>query len=269
MEKNEYRIGDMAQMVGISRDTLRFYEKKGIIAAQKKDNGYRYYSDKDIYKMMYVLYQRKMNYSLEEIESMITEGCSCSRLRSYIQQREEKEAEAIRSHQQAIARLRLTRRDLDNIEENLNRCRINTFPQAYLLKRCPSFQEGLKEWFRLSASRKGLDMTYFYTVYAWNGADLEEKETQLLLYQEAARYLDFGGHMSEIPMTEGRKCVYAVVRSGHPGPDRETLTWMQDWAREKGLKPGNTLYSNNIVSFFKEDDLICHLELYLPLEPDC
>ena len=31
-----YLIGDVAQMVGLSRDALRFYEKKGIIRADKK-----------------------------------------------------------------------------------------------------------------------------------------------------------------------------------------------------------------------------------------
>ena len=38
-EKAEYLIGDVARMVGLSRDALRFYEKKGIINARKKDNG--------------------------------------------------------------------------------------------------------------------------------------------------------------------------------------------------------------------------------------
>lgn len=35
-EKAEYLIGDVARMVGLSRDALRFYEKKGIINARKK-----------------------------------------------------------------------------------------------------------------------------------------------------------------------------------------------------------------------------------------
>lgn len=35
-KKTEYLIGDVAQMVGLSRDALRFYEKKGVINARKK-----------------------------------------------------------------------------------------------------------------------------------------------------------------------------------------------------------------------------------------
>ena len=37
IKQREYLIGDMSEIVGVSRDTLRFYEKKGIIKARKKE----------------------------------------------------------------------------------------------------------------------------------------------------------------------------------------------------------------------------------------
>ncbi len=36
IKQREYLIGDMSEIVGVSRDTLRFYEKKGIIKARKR-----------------------------------------------------------------------------------------------------------------------------------------------------------------------------------------------------------------------------------------
>ena len=38
-KKKEYLIGDVSRIVGMSRDALRFYEKKGVIRSQKKENG--------------------------------------------------------------------------------------------------------------------------------------------------------------------------------------------------------------------------------------
>ena len=38
IKQREYLIGDMSEIVGVSRDTLRFYEKKGIIKARKNQN---------------------------------------------------------------------------------------------------------------------------------------------------------------------------------------------------------------------------------------
>ena len=71
IKQREYLIGDMSEIVGVSRDTLRFYEKKGIIKARKKENGYRYYLEEDLFRLMVILYKRKMNDSLEEIEGYI------------------------------------------------------------------------------------------------------------------------------------------------------------------------------------------------------
>ena len=44
-KKAKYLIGDVANLMGLSRDTLRYYEKRGILSSQRGDNGYRYYTD--------------------------------------------------------------------------------------------------------------------------------------------------------------------------------------------------------------------------------
>ena len=111
-----YLIGDVAQMVGLSRDALRFYEKKGIIRADKKENGYRYYSEDDIYRLMYILYHRKMNTSLEEIGGLMSGQNSTSAMRQHVRQRMAEEEEALRRHNQAIMRLKLVEKDISRIE---------------------------------------------------------------------------------------------------------------------------------------------------------
>ena len=46
-------------LMGISRDTLRHYEKRGLLTAKKAANGYRYYTEADISRFISILYQRK------------------------------------------------------------------------------------------------------------------------------------------------------------------------------------------------------------------
>ena len=45
MNKDRYLIGDVANLMGMSRDTLRHYEKRGLVTAKKAENGYRYYTE--------------------------------------------------------------------------------------------------------------------------------------------------------------------------------------------------------------------------------
>ena len=85
IKQREYLIGDMSEIVGVSRDTLRFYEKKGIIKARKKENGYRYYLEEDLFRLMVILYKRKMNDSLEEIEGYIKGENSVEYMKKHLQ----------------------------------------------------------------------------------------------------------------------------------------------------------------------------------------
>lgn len=267
MEKIEYRIGDVADLVGISRDALRFYEKKGVITARKKENGYRYYSENDIYKLVYILYHRKMNDSLEAIGSMISEGITSASLRAHTRQRIAEEKIQIRRHQQAVTRLKLVEQDLDSIETSLNCCRVKTFPKAYILGTCSSFREGLKEWFRMSSGESGLDMTYFYNVYSYSEKNgLEQEETQLLFYQGAEPCLEAPIDVQAHPLTEAVECVYSVVEYTQADPERQVVEGMARWARSQGLKPGTKVYANNMMSFFKGRSVSYCLELYLVLE---
>ena len=267
MEGQEYRIGDVADLVGLSRDALRFYEKKGVLVARKKENGYRYYSENDIYKLMYVLYQRKMNTSLEEIEGLVWEGTSKSNLKVRTRQRIAEERAKMWSHQQAVTRLKLVERDLESAENCLNVCQVKRFPSAYIMGWCQSLQEGLKEWFRLSSSAAGLDMTYFYKILTYEPEKgLIQEGTNLLLYRGIEPYLDAGIDLSAKQTTQEVDCIYSVVESAQALPDPSVYQWMAEWGRRLGMKPGRRIYSNNMISFFKKDTTTYCLELYLPLE---
>ena len=260
-EKAEYLIGDVARMVGLSRDALRFYEKKGIINARKKDNGYRYYSEDDIYKLMYILYQRKMNTSLEEIEG----GRSMESRRKRIKQRMAEEEETIRMHQQAIARLKLVQRDMDHIEESLNRYSLRRFPKAYIMGQCRDLQHGLREWFRLASTISGLDMTYFYNELTYNGRELTQHGTQLLFYKELEDQLGDAFDPSRYALTEEKMCIYTVLTSRETLPSPEMVSCMVGWGRKHGIEAEGRVYANDMTSFFDEDGATFCLELYMPV----
>ena len=67
MEQREYLIGSAADIMGVSSDTLRFYEKIGLLKTHKRSNGYRYFTEEDLFGLISLLYLRKMHFGLEEI----------------------------------------------------------------------------------------------------------------------------------------------------------------------------------------------------------
>jgi DNA-binding transcriptional MerR regulator len=63
------RIGDIAQATGISRDTLRFYEKRGLLAARRSGNGYRDYPPEAVQWLCHIRTAQSLGFTLAEIEA--------------------------------------------------------------------------------------------------------------------------------------------------------------------------------------------------------
>ena len=51
----ELSISQISEATGLSADTLRYYEKEGILQAKRKENGYRYYDDNDLTDLKYLI----------------------------------------------------------------------------------------------------------------------------------------------------------------------------------------------------------------------
>jgi DNA-binding transcriptional MerR regulator len=69
----KWTIGEVAKLFDVSTDTLRFYEKVGILSSHKNGaNGYRYYSYDEIVVLMDILFFRNMELSVKDIKQIIT-----------------------------------------------------------------------------------------------------------------------------------------------------------------------------------------------------
>ena len=65
------RIGRLAACCEVSRDTLRFYEARGLIKAQRSANGYRDYADDTVQLVAFIRTAQQLGFSLSEIGSNV------------------------------------------------------------------------------------------------------------------------------------------------------------------------------------------------------
>lgn len=71
--KEYYKIGEISNLYDIGPDSLRYYEKIGILNPKRDTNGYRVYSIRDIWKLNVIRDLRKLNFSMERIKSYLNE----------------------------------------------------------------------------------------------------------------------------------------------------------------------------------------------------
>ena len=77
MDQSEYCItaGEFAKMCRTTRDTLRYYEKQGILVPHKNpENGYHYYSYAQISSFYFIKTFRSIDCSVEDIREDLLGG---------------------------------------------------------------------------------------------------------------------------------------------------------------------------------------------------
>ena len=62
-----YSIQEVSQILGMSKDTLRYYDRIGIVSPSREDNRYRRYSKDDLIDLMNIQIMRYADFSLDEI----------------------------------------------------------------------------------------------------------------------------------------------------------------------------------------------------------
>jgi DNA-binding transcriptional MerR regulator len=68
----QYRIGDVTEKLGLSADTLRYYEKIGLLPKVGRNGaGIRFYNDQDLSRLTFIQRAQRMDFTLAEIGELL------------------------------------------------------------------------------------------------------------------------------------------------------------------------------------------------------
>lgn len=73
MEEEYYSIGKVEEICKITKKALRYYDKMGILSPDKvvDDNGYRYYSKRNLLSVPIIKYYKQSGFKLEEMKEFL------------------------------------------------------------------------------------------------------------------------------------------------------------------------------------------------------
>jgi len=121
--KNTYRIGEVSKKFGLNVETLRYYEKIGLLKpVYRSHGGIRLYERTDIDRIKFILRAKMMNFTLNEIKSLLE-------MRERPQQMRE-DARAV------------TRQKLVDIERQISELKVLSQELHQLLDACCCSQQG-------------------------------------------------------------------------------------------------------------------------------
>lgn len=65
-------IGQLAKEVGVGVETVRFYERKGLLdAASRKQSGYRQYDEKSVERLRFIRQAKLVGFTIKEIGELL------------------------------------------------------------------------------------------------------------------------------------------------------------------------------------------------------
>ena len=107
------KTGDLAKRTGVNVETLRFYEKKGLLPVPpRRESGYREYSPESVQRIRFIKRAQELGFSLGEIKDLLAlrvrKGTSCSDVK-------ERAGEKLEEVRQKIADLKAIERALTKL----------------------------------------------------------------------------------------------------------------------------------------------------------
>ena len=133
--KNLLTIGDLSRISGVGRETIRFYERKGLLKEPARDvNGYRLYSTEARRRLSFIIRAKELGFSLTEVSELLSLRAdpvsNCAQMKKRVEVK--------------IAEVKSKIESLENIERILVNLKQNCLGDSVPLGDCPIL-ESLEE----------------------------------------------------------------------------------------------------------------------------
>ena len=135
--KKYFLVGEAAKAVHTTSETLRHYDRIGLVKPSKKDEWtkYRYYTEQDIVRLNTVRALQLMDLSLQEIKKVL-EYDDLEKIIDFLAQAEKKADEKIATLQYSKSKIQLAKADYERKvqgRENLNGIVLKDIPKRVIL----------------------------------------------------------------------------------------------------------------------------------------
>lgn len=102
---NSIGIGTLAKRAGVSIDTVRYYEKSGLLAPESRlASGYRRYGDAQVSRLRFIRRAQELGFALKDIRELL--GISKQRDVARVKRAAEKKLADVEARLMALTRVR-------------------------------------------------------------------------------------------------------------------------------------------------------------------
>ena len=261
----KYTIREVAELIGISTDAIRLYEKEGLVyPLRDSNNGYRYYGPNEIQRIMGIHLYRQLDASLAEIRDLYTAD-SLPKISGHFSRLISQTEQEIAQLQNRLEKLRFMKQHIDNLQQGLYSCSIQTLPSLYLLYQ-QDFNKTLYENMRDVLTSPVFSFGNFcYTLRTNATGTYSPHALEFAIREPMMKVCPWREKAPTLKKISGCRCIYTVITA----PDLNGVEWdlnkIYTYAKENNLTCGPEAYGFYIYSLTVDNAITDFYEIYLPI----
>lgn len=114
---SKHTTGEMAKLCGITVRTVQYYDTRGILVpSELSEGGRRLYSDEDLKKLKTICFLRSLDFSIDNISTLMKEENPQKVISLLIEQQEEGLRQEIKERQEKLSAVSELKAEIKNIE---------------------------------------------------------------------------------------------------------------------------------------------------------
>lgn len=263
-----YTIGQVAKFLGVSRDTLKFYEEKGLVKPKQNDeNGYRKYNDYDIYDVITTNFYRQLDIEVKKIQE-VRKSKSIEAIECLLAEKEQKILEEIAYKKLLLKQVREVKEGCERVKKYLGTYTIKEMKALHVKGEITDFM-AYEEYELL---RRGTDrLKMAVTLTDVRGIiSFDEKRVTGSRCVIVDKIEDVGEPTVGEILTHP-KCIYTIVEggrwlNGEEGIDHKVEANLRKIGMEKGYEPVGVVYTNILLTTYEEGLERIFMEIYAPIK---
>ncbi|MGX9758305.1 MerR family transcriptional regulator [Clostridioides difficile] len=263
-----YTVGQVSKFLGMSRDTLKFYEEKGLVNPKKNvENGYREYNQFDIYDITTINFYREIDIEIKKIQE-IRKSKSIDDLELLLEYKEQVILDEIKYKKILLKKIRLLKEDCDKVKQYFGKYTIKEMRPLRVegeIKNITAYDEyeilrkhtdNLKEAVTLTALRR--------VIWINEEGILGNK---FIIVREVE---NFDENIKDEVLTHPN-CIYTIIEDGRWSTGGENIDdKVEDILRKIAIENGYNLlgivYVNILLTTYEEGIERVFLEIYAPIK---